>query len=152
MRALLIDAAAEVKIAELKERAFAMPIPRDINEGRARAFQDGGIRPRDWIENRIRIEQGFLVTFTVEDHKMGRVRHLEVGVEAKGLLPALEACEIFMKRFDFKNDFEGVLRWVDNKIGHTGMVSVHLIEPVDGDVDKFLRTEDRDPYAGKARA
>lgn len=150
MRALLIDDAAKAEIADLKRRAFEDKVTLEITEGRARAYAEAGIRPREFIEQRIRIKDGFLVTFTVEEHPPGTVRHLEVGIDAAHRLPAKEACEILMKNFDFRNEFDNVLRWLDEKPGAPGRASVHLVEPLDGDIQAFLDTRNDDPYARRA--
>lgn len=138
LRALTLGEEQKQKIATLKTFAAQYPIPLAIIEGRAKAWREARQRPRDWLEYRIAIPEDYLITFTIEEHPPCRVRHLEVGIDAEGRLAPKEACQLLLDLFGFQHKFDDLLRWPDSKAGRYHRLSIHMVEPEDGDFDTYL--------------
>lgn len=138
LRALTLGDEQKARIETLKAYAAQYPIPLIMVEGRAKAWRDSRQRPRDWLEYRIEIPEDYLITYTIEEHPPCRVRHLEVGIDAEGRLPPKEACQLLLDLFGFKCAFDDLLRWLDSKPGRYHRLSIHMVEPENGDFDTYL--------------
>lgn len=137
MRALVLDDAALAAVATLKACAEASPVPLDEMRRRAQDFNDGKpVEPFNAYT--IDIPDGYVATYTVEEHPPGQIRHLAVGIRTDdpGQRPNLEAVKMLVEAFGFKLPLEETLNTLEP--GIAGGLAFNVVEPVDATVEDFI--------------
>lgn len=132
MYAFVIGEAERVAIRELREWASANPVRITADMPKRGAVFDA---PRQ-----IAIPFGYTVSYTVEIQPHGTIRHLAVSL-ARDSDPHPGAVQLLMDEFGFINPLGRAVVWATEG---TSPRVVNVIEPLDGDIDRFRRP-DPDP-------
>lgn len=122
------------EIKALCARAFEQTIPLDEMKRRADAWNNGDttVEARD-PNFTIEIPIGWKVTYTVEQHPPGLMRHLVVSIIDNKIQANIIGIALLAEKFNFVNPIERCLMYVDEN------QAVHVVDPFDGDTDAVLR-------------
>lgn len=137
MRPLLIDDDTKACIRELIRFADKHRLSLEEMKARAAAFERGEpVGPP--ITHQIEIPEGYSVYLTIEEHPMGPVRHLSVGIRTDDpeKRPNTEAVKMLMEEFGFNNPMEQTLNTLEPS--PSGGLAFNVVEPLEGTVESYL--------------
>lgn len=100
-RLLIIDDSTRADIKRVMTYAHNNPMTMDMMLD---VFNNPSLAPGNDVNHTVIISDGFKVVYTVDEQVLGKMKHLSISIGGRpDILPSIEAVNIIMKEFDFKN-------------------------------------------------
>lgn len=138
MQSLILGPLEKAKITALREKAAFSPIPESEMQERAAAYAEGR-QISGFNEYSIELPVGFRLTFTIEQHRPGPMRHMSMSSSRPGSTPHPEMVKMVMSELGYINPLERCI--VTEEPTDIGSIAINVIEPLDGNFRPFIKSE-----------
>jgi hypothetical protein len=127
MTMFLMDEPTTAKIKELADYAVQHSYDLAFMKERARKSQTGEPVEKYAEEHTLVLPTGFLITYTIEQHPGGWMRHLSMSSPARGKVPNQPAIEWVMGLLGYTKPLERCVTWPE----HFGdnQIAINVLEP-----------------------